>query len=80
MIVRDRCQEQYQNGRGTVVMQGITEAAGLGVDKLKNQFESEILGGIPEECQAPQTRAAVSCHNIAAVWVAFFSRRQRYCR
>ena len=70
-----KCQEQYQNGRGTVVMQGITEAAGLGVDKLKNQFESEILGGIPEECQAPQTRAAVSCcHNIAAVWVAFFSR------
>ena len=31
------------------------------MDKLKNQFESEILGGIPEACQPPQTPAHGHC-------------------
>jgi hypothetical protein len=57
----EACQAEFSTGRGTVVMQGVTEAAGIGVDKLKNQFESEILGGIPEACRPPSTKPHGHC-------------------
>ena len=36
----------------------------------------------PAQADIASLHAAVRCHNtcIAAVWVAFFSRWQRYCR
>ena len=43
--------------------------------KLREQLSSRA-GARESQAQAVQ---AVRCHNIAAVWVAFFSRQQRYC-
>ena len=54
------CQAEYATGRGTVVMQGVTEDLKQ-EDKLKDQFESEILDGIPEACQPPPTKGTGHC-------------------
>ena len=37
---------------------------------LASQLRSSLVYLVEED---------VRCHNIAAVWVAFFSRQQRYC-
>ena len=39
------------------------------------------FGGLPDNPSAcPPSRIVVRCRDIAAVWVAFFSRWQRCCR
>ena len=40
----------------------------------------DLPAAVPSSGSGSAWVGNVRCHNIAAVWVAFFSRWQRYCR
>ena len=50
------------------------------LETLRQSFKSSMtLDATLRQDQMPNHYKFVSCHDIAAVWVAFFSRCQRYC-
>ena len=52
---------------------------GDNIGMYTNISESLGVDPYPYHHDGDNVTQEVRCHNIAAVWVAFFSRQQRYC-